>query len=79
MELELKRPEKVRIKLDGVVYELSKIKVGEAVGMSEAVKDDPKAVIAFMVGKGMPEDVVAGLEAELLEQILEALHPKKKN
>ncbi len=80
MEIELKRPEKIKIKLDGEVYELEKIRMGEVIGFENEVQDKGiSGTVAFLVRRGMPEAVVLSLETELVQEILEHLKPKKKD
>lgn len=79
MELELKRPEKVNVKLDGVVYPMSKLTMGAALAVEKRLKDEgAEALVSILVERGMPEEVVRGLEVELVEQVIEVLKPSKK-
>ncbi len=80
MDLELKRPEKLRVKLDGETYELKRLTVKEVFAIEGKFKEESNGnfLVGFLTDRGMPEDVVLGLEVELLEEIVENLKPKKK-
>lgn len=80
MDLELKRPEKLRVKLDGATYELNRLTVKEVFAIEGKFKEESNGnfLVGFLTDRGMPEDVVLGLEVELLEEIVENLKPKKK-
>lgn len=80
MELELKRPEKLKIKLDGQVYELARVKFAESLSIEKRIKENgPQELLAFLVEHGLPLEVAEGLEIELVERIVEELQPKKKS
>jgi len=90
MELELKRPSKIKVKLDGETYEMSKVNLAQAQAFDRKVRELRAAgdategqalesIRSMIVGQGMPEAVVDSLELELLFEIAEALKPGKKN
>lgn len=86
MELELKRPSTIKVKIDGQVYEMKKLSTAEAMAIQAKAKElgsDEAAGLgatrALIVGRGIPEAVVDSLELELLQELVEALRPAKKN
>lgn len=90
MEVELKRPSKIKVKIDDVVYEVSKLNLKQAQEISRKVRELRKAegdqegaamqsLRDMIIGRGIPEDVVDSLELELIFQLVEVLQPSKKN
>jgi hypothetical protein len=77
MELELKRPPKLKVKLDEKIYELTQMKIGAVLEL-ERSENKSAAVIAALVNCGMPESVLIDMEFELLEQLISVLKPEKK-
>lgn len=90
MEVELKRPSKIKVKIDEVVYEVSKLNLKQAQEISRKVRELRKAegdqegaamqsLRDMIIGRGIPEEVVDSLELELIFQLVEVLQPSKKN
>lgn len=90
MEVELKRPSKIKVKIDDVVYEVSKLNLKQAQEISRKVRELRKAegdqegaamqsLRDMIIGRGIPEEVVDSLELELIFQLVEVLQPSKKN
>lgn len=80
--LELNTKSKLKVKIDGEVYELDRITMGMAEAFEEAGKDKGSDTLRrsreFVCSLGLPEDVVKGLSVEDFALLFEHMMPKKK-
>jgi hypothetical protein len=79
-ELKLAASPKIKLILpDGSEYELRKPSLGESEALEGRLKEDGlKVVLELMDKLGLPAEKARELEADHLEQVLEALLPEKK-
>ena len=84
-ELSISSQPKVKVLFDGAPHLLRKPKIMEvseledkleAAGNSSKAKLD--AILTFVIGCGLPQEVATELDVESLEAVISALSPKKK-
>lgn len=85
MALELKSP-KVEVTYEGKEYVLSKPKLGMSEAYGRAVKETEKLgesslphLVELLEKCGLPKEVTMDLDMDLLDQLVSALMPKKKD
>jgi hypothetical protein len=80
--LEINTKSKLKIQIDGTVYELSKPNVRQVKELQESVKDEQKsltALLSYFESLGLPLEVAEQLDIESLTKIAEHLNGSKKN
>jgi len=85
MQLVLKKPPRLSVVYEGQTYELSKPTLGDSVEfeilLEEAKVSGKKSVelmVSFLEARGLPRAASLTMEGELIQEVVDALMPKKK-
>lgn len=86
MELKLKNSAPIKVIYEGQEYFLKKPSLGQALALEQAMETAreentsvTQVLIEFLVGQGLPKEVLLSLDAEMLEILVEGMMPKKKS
>lgn len=86
MELELKASPTIKVKYEGKSYDLSKPNMAARIEFEKAFKkmetseESPNELVVNLIAAcGIPKKILLSMEEDLLNQIFEALAPKKKD
>lgn len=85
MELQLKASPKLKVVYEEKEYFLGIPNMGQRIELEKKLKEVStsgasanEVLIDFISGCGIPKDVLMGMEEELIDQLVQALAPKKK-
>lgn len=86
MELELKPSPKIKVTFEGQSYDLARPDMRARIAFEKLLKSSAEKsdvspnemVVDLIASCGIPKEVLLGMEEELLNQIFDALAPKKK-
>lgn len=84
--VEIKAAAKILVKFEGKEYSMTKPKMAVALAMEEKIaaakasgSGGTAIVAAYLVGQGLPKEVLEQLDADQIEQVIQVLTPSKKN